>query len=649
MPDIFLSYASQDRDRTRLFAKALEAEGFSVWWDNAIRSGDSFDEAIEKALRGAKAVVVLWSPASVISRWVRAEATLADRNKTLVPCTIEACERPIMFELTQTAELAHWQGAADDAAWLAFVADVRRFVGGDGPAVAPPSRSAAGPVDTPLARETVLAVLPFDNLSSDPEMGFFSDGVSEDILGRILRGSNLKVIGRTSSFQFRGPDKPKAATALNATHVLDGSIRRAGGKVRIAAHLTEAHGQTTLWSDKYDRDLEDIFAVQDEISEAIAKALQEAFFPTVTAPIEPSLYDLYLRTSERMFTTEGHQAQIAMLETVTSRAPAFSPAWGRLAYKLTQVRTFQPYGDRTVLTQAIKTALARCDALDPHNVEALLARPFLVDPFGAFDQWPAILEGLEVFGSKYATAQGQLSYLLECVGRNRDAIEAARRGRELDPRNEISSSAYGIALWRGGRYAEGVALMETALDAWPDNHHLATVLVLAYAHAKDWDAVDRMIDPARLARYPLREHQRGVLNLLGVLRDPTTANREAIFEAVRAQVRRTGHADPTPIASMADLGFLEESFDLLDEVKLGPSGDRADVLGPNAYRPHVLFQAARTKLRSSPRFVKLCARLGLIEYWLATEQWPDCADDVSYDFRAECEAHRNTPKDVFFE
>ena len=82
-----------------------------------------------------------------------------------------------------------------------------------------------------------FAVLPFDNLSADAEMAFFSDGVSEDILGRLSRGSKLKVIGKTSSFQFRSPDKPKAAATLKATHVLDGSIRRAGGKVRIAAHL----------------------------------------------------------------------------------------------------------------------------------------------------------------------------------------------------------------------------------------------------------------------------------------------------------------------------------------------------------------------------------------------------------------------------
>ena len=110
--DIFLSYARQDRGTARLFADGLVAEGFSVWWDASLRSGETFDEVIERNLRDAKAVVVLWSPASVASRWVRAEATLADRRNKLAPAIIEPCDRPIIFELTHTADLTRWKGDA---------------------------------------------------------------------------------------------------------------------------------------------------------------------------------------------------------------------------------------------------------------------------------------------------------------------------------------------------------------------------------------------------------------------------------------------------------------------------------------------------------------------------------------------------------
>jgi eukaryotic-like serine/threonine-protein kinase len=127
-PDIFLSYSRDDRATASLFAEGFERAGFSVWWDVTLKSGEDYDQATEQALRGAKAVVVLWSVKSAASRWVRTEATIALQSKTLVPVMIESCQRPIMFELTQTAELGHWRGDGDDNAWLAFLNDVQRFV-----------------------------------------------------------------------------------------------------------------------------------------------------------------------------------------------------------------------------------------------------------------------------------------------------------------------------------------------------------------------------------------------------------------------------------------------------------------------------------------------------------------------------------------
>jgi adenylate cyclase len=126
--EIFLSYARDDQAVARKFAEALEREGMSVWWDVALRSGESYDVVMEAALKAAKAVVVLWSKKSVDSRWVRAEATQADQSGILVPVMIEACKRPIMFELTQTAELSHWDGNPKDNAWIGLVDDVRTVI-----------------------------------------------------------------------------------------------------------------------------------------------------------------------------------------------------------------------------------------------------------------------------------------------------------------------------------------------------------------------------------------------------------------------------------------------------------------------------------------------------------------------------------------
>ena len=113
-----------------MFAEALADEGFRVWWDASLHSGETFDEVIEQRLRDAKAVVVLWSPHSVASRWVRAEATQADRRNKLVPAMIESCDRPVIFELTHTADLCDWTGDVTDVHWRSFMDDLRRLVGG---------------------------------------------------------------------------------------------------------------------------------------------------------------------------------------------------------------------------------------------------------------------------------------------------------------------------------------------------------------------------------------------------------------------------------------------------------------------------------------------------------------------------------------
>ncbi|MDE2563945.1 MAG: AAA family ATPase [Sphingomonadales bacterium] len=148
MPDIFVSYSRSDLTVARRYADRFVEAGMDVWWDVALHSGETYDKVTEDALRNAGAVVVLWSPRSVDSRWVRAEATLADRNKTLMPAMIELCERPIMFELVHTADLSHWTGNADDAKWQAFLSDVRSKVERSGGHVRRPSSSEVTTTET---------------------------------------------------------------------------------------------------------------------------------------------------------------------------------------------------------------------------------------------------------------------------------------------------------------------------------------------------------------------------------------------------------------------------------------------------------------------------------------------------------------------
>ncbi|HTR00445.1 MAG TPA: TIR domain-containing protein [Candidatus Acidoferrum sp.] len=305
--DIFLSYSRDDQATARRFAEGLAREGFSVWWDVTLKSGEDYDKVTEDALRGAKAVVVLWSKKSVESRWVRAEATEADSLGTLVPVMIEPCKRPIMFELKQSAELSHWKGDASDTAWRALVSDIRRFVGKD---AAPSSvaHAAAAPARTQWYRTALgqfsltivvalilsiallplrtlktpdapsdisLAVLPFDNLSSDPQQEYFSDGLAEELLNQLAQVKDLRVIARTSSFSFKGTktDVRTIGDKLGAANVLEGSVQKDGNNLRINARLINAKTGSELWSQKFDRKLESVFAIQEEIAGAVTRAL----------------------------------------------------------------------------------------------------------------------------------------------------------------------------------------------------------------------------------------------------------------------------------------------------------------------------------------------------------------------------------------
>jgi len=187
MSDIFLSYNREDQAIARRFAVAFEREGFSVWWDATLHSGEAYDQVTEKALEEARAVVVLWSKKSVDSRWVRAEATTADRNGTLVPVMIEACRRPIMFELTHTADLSNWKGDANDPLWRAYVADVRRFVERAGPLTATSSTAQGSTTAAPVtSRSAARGHIELRHLGECVDQ-FLGHAVTEIVLVRFAR------------------------------------------------------------------------------------------------------------------------------------------------------------------------------------------------------------------------------------------------------------------------------------------------------------------------------------------------------------------------------------------------------------------------------------------------------------------------------
>jgi TolB-like protein/tetratricopeptide (TPR) repeat protein len=266
VPDIFISYNRDDAAVAQAYRDALAQEGFEVWWDVTLSPGETYDEVTEAALRSSKAVVVLWSPRSVASRWVRAEAAIAQRANTLLPVAIEPCERPVMFELTQTADLAHWRGQADDRAWLAFVQGVRRKVGAGaerpaGPASKPsPATQAGGP--------SFVAVLPFIHRPGDEELEIIAEELTEEITRELSQNSFFNVIaaGRMAPWRGRTVDHSAIGREMNARHLIEAKLQRVGENARLTVQLLDSTTGAMLWTTRIVRPMAEIAASPEGFS-----------------------------------------------------------------------------------------------------------------------------------------------------------------------------------------------------------------------------------------------------------------------------------------------------------------------------------------------------------------------------------------------
>jgi len=645
MPDVFISYARSTETQARAATQALRALGYDVWRDDDLPSHRAYADVIEERLQSAAAVLVIWSADAVKSQWVRSEADRARGEGKLVQLTLDASRLPMPFDQIQCADLGGWTGEGQHPNWGKVISSLSELLGASSGPAAQAAASVAPPPAT--AAEPILAVLPFDNLSTDPEMQFFSDGVSEDIIQRLSRGADIKVIGRTSSFQFQGARKAEAAAALNCSHVLDGSVRRAGARVRITAHLVEAVTQTTQWSDRYDRGLEDVFAVQDEISEQIAAALHETFTSFCTKAVDPAVYDLYLRASPRSYGADELRAAIAALESATRRSPHFAEAWGRLAYVRAFLRFFQPFVQRPAIATQVRAEAGRALAIDPHNGDALAALYLVVAPFGDFIAADAAMQRLRE-APGVSDGLRFISWHLQGVGFVKESAEEAERLYRLDALNPFFVNAYAGSLLAVERFEEAIALIEEVVERQPNMLFAVGNLLIARAYLKDWDGVEAMLSPTALASRPLPPGMvwcfREVLEIARHPGPESVVRARAILEQ---EFNQNGSVQILSLGLVARLGLVDEVYRIALTGRLGPRGADDDHMGQDYYRPSMLFSGAHRELRNDPRFVELCARFGLVEFWLASGNWPDCADETPYDFRAACEAARSIPKAPF--
>ena len=308
-----------------------------------------------------------------------------------------------------------------------------------------------------------IAVLPFVNMSDDAGNEYFSDGISEELLNLLSKIPELGVISRSSAFSFKGKefDIPTIAAQLNVAHILEGSVRKAGNQVRITAQLIEARSDTHLWSETYDRELDDIFAVQDEIGAAIVGALKERMdlaneaAPRVISATDTEAHDAYLRGRYLMVqrTQATIEAAVREFEKAIEIDPDYALAHAELSLAILLLTL---YGDLTVTEADARAAphAERAMALDPNLAEAHAAAGFLLWNQSAYEEVLTAFERAIQINPNYSIVYNWMSILLRDLGHYKERLEIEETALQLDPLSRVAIYNYAWSLIHRNRLDE---------------------------------------------------------------------------------------------------------------------------------------------------------------------------------------------------
>ena len=637
MADVFISYARESATAAQRMAMALRSAGFPVWIDDQLPAHGEFPAMIEEKLRSAKAVLVLWSADAVTSRWVPAEADIAHKAGTLVQLTLDSASPPLPFNRLQCVRLRDWDGDLTAPGWLKIAAGIADLVGQP---TSPPAATAAAAA-APEAREPLLAVLAFDNLSGDPEVAYFSDGVSEEIQQVVAQGSDLRVIARSSSFQFRGAGKAvrNVAAELKATHLLDGSVRRSGARVRIAAQLVECASGTTLWTNRFDGDLTDIFDLQERIAAAVAQALQITLAPPMQTQVsDPAVFEDFLRA--RSLISEGGglfdaaaEDALPLLEEVVRAAPDHAAAWellaGCRAWTLRSGHRRASYDEgRAGVIEAAETALR----LDPKRGGAYGALS-LLEPWGAYADRERMLRKALAVTPNDPRALTEMSAFSWSVGRFRDALAFAERACELNPL--MPAARLQVAQMRTyvGDYEASIRMHRELYQRWPRNFAIL-ISLLNFACSLDfWDDYNEVVGEAAHFQGWQASFLRATMQYAEALSSNDPQKRADLLARYTAIVEKSGTLPLNYLEALSTLGMTDEAFGLAQKASFAHMFDPDGPMPSGSFPGCILGRWSG--LNKSPRFIGLCDSLGLSSYWAKSGQWPDCVDWAPFDFKAE--------------
>jgi TolB-like protein/Tfp pilus assembly protein PilF len=650
---VFLSYASEDSEAAQRIADALRAAGIEVWFDKSeLRGGDAWDRQIRQQIHECRLFIPIISAHSeqrdegyFRREWklaVDRTHDMAEKRAFLVPVVIDGTSERGASVPDKFLDL-QWTRMPQGVATLAFVEQVGRMLA-TAPANSPASSAATArpapqlpqilvrrrlkPVyalafvvllalaylalalhkrhEAPVANAASIAVLPLANESGDPDQQFFSDGLSESLITALSQFPGLKVIGRTSAFQFRDSkeDARSIGAKLNVGRLLEGSVQRSGDMIRVRAELIDTEDGRTHWSERYDRPYRDLFALQDDITQAVVQALQTKLLPDRNAsaqderPTSGNLDAYSALLQGRFFMSRDNEGDIRraieQFTKATSIDPKYALAWCELSFAWSGLGTQLDSASAKQAYAKSREAVDRALALAPKLSDAHVARGYLLQR-SDFD-WPgAEAEYREALALAPESGESQF-YLAQQIafkGQLKQAIGLTRRALTTDPlqsnwlkwlstyllgANQVDSAEQAIRKAiqlqpAGTNYYQMLALIEiqrgnasSALDAAmrePDGPVRDSAIAMALQIGHDSGAAD------------------AALKALINKRDDSTS-----YSIAQAYALRN---DPDAMFQWLDRAWIARNSDFL----------------------YVLFDPIVLRFKDDPRFGLLCRKVGL--------------------------------------
>jgi len=537
---VFLSYASQDAQAALRISEALRAAGIEVWFDQSeLRGGDAWDRQIRQQIRDCALFIPIVSGHSQVRlegyfrrEWrlaVERAGDMAEERTFLVPVVIDDTPEQTASVPDRFREV-QWTRLPAGETSIAFVERVRRLLSPEAPPASPPSASEAverraaprehagrrtgtlyGAIaaavllalgyfalerlnrSKPAVSAASIAVLPLANESGEASQQYFSDGISEDLITALSQFSGLKVIGRTSAFQFRDSreDSRSIGAKLGVAHLLEGSVRKSGDTIRVSAELIDTTDGSTQWSERYDRPYKDLFALQDEITYAVAGALRTKLLPGEQAAAQSDRppsgnLEAYNALLQGQFyysreTEADFRKAIEFYTLAVELDPRYAVAWSRLsrAWSALGVEFLAGAPWQEAHAKA-REAAERALALAPDLAAAHLARGFYLQNFD-FD-----LRGAEAeFRRALALAphEGEPKFYfgrqLAALGKSEPAIELIRQALATEPLRANWYKWLAIYLTGLNRLDEAERAISRAIELQPgaSEYHMRLALI----------------------------------------------------------------------------------------------------------------------------------------------------------------------------